>query len=113
MALLAVPPGAAALVAARSVLTELIVVTLIQLLQTFVHIWGGTVMGLWQWFSPEAKGVPSRFTARPHLPLFLMVIEQGCMPARSPCDQVRKQQAPTPEKGRGLGCGFQLSSDVF
>lgn len=59
MALLAVPPGAAAVVAARSVLTELIVVTLIQLLQTFVHIWGGTVMGLWQWFGPEAssKGV--------------------------------------------------------
>lgn len=102
MALLAVPPGAAAVVAARGVLTELIVVTLIQLLQTFVHIWGGTVMGLWQWFGPEAKGVPSRFTARPHLPLFLMVIEQGCMPARSPCDPGQKAAGPNTRERKGL-----------
>lgn len=38
MTLLAVPSGTTAVVAAWSVLTELIVVTLIQLFQAFVHI---------------------------------------------------------------------------
>lgn len=42
MTLLAVPSGTATVVATWSVLTELIVVTLIQLFQTFIHIWGGS-----------------------------------------------------------------------
>lgn len=42
MTLLAVPSGTTAVVATWSVLTELIVVTLIQLFQTLIHIWGGS-----------------------------------------------------------------------
>lgn len=42
MTLLAVPSGTTTVVATWSVLTELIVVTLIQLFQTLVHIWGGS-----------------------------------------------------------------------
>lgn len=41
MTLLVVPSGTTTVVATWSVLTELIVVTLIQLFQTFIHIWGG------------------------------------------------------------------------
>lgn len=117
MALLAVPPGAAAVVATLSVLTELIVVTLIQLLQTFIHIWGGTVMEVvWPRGLPQGRTLPLHSKASSvQCLIFLMMIAQGCMPALHilPATQVRKQQAPAPEKGRSLGCRFQLSSDVF
>lgn len=115
MALLAVPPGAAAVVATLSVLTELIVVTLIQLLQTFVHIWGGRVMeAVWPRGLLQGCTLPLHSKASSvQCLIFLMVIAQGCMPALPvlPETQVRKQQAPAPERGRGLGCGFQLSSE--
>lgn len=51
MALLAVSPGAGTVVATGSVLTELIVVTLIQLLQTFVHIFTAVAISSY----PEAR----------------------------------------------------------
>lgn len=118
MALMAVPPGAAAVVATGSVLTELIVVTLIQLLQTFIHIWGGrgvvTGMALEVvWLRGLLQGCTLPSTARPCLSLFLTA--QGCMLALHilPAAQVRRQQGPGAKERKGLRIGLQLSSDIF
>lgn len=89
MTLLVVPSGTTTVVATWSVLTELIVVTLIQLFQTFIHIWGGRGVttgmvtevvqprGLLQgWNIPPSP-------VRKALSLFLNMATQGCTLA--PC----------------------------